>query len=209
MKKWLLIFVLLLAVLLIQAAETNAATFEGEDGKPFQLQPSSDEGMPDNTLTKGDVTLTDDVSGKVIAEGKIKIVEAWGCINIIQGATFSCTPTADPVDFGKISPKGTPTYATLEFIPPDRWKAMDTNLYIISELVQTGPLTTQNILSGGPIQPSFNLEKSITRASIIALPKGKHIIFGYKIAVTEPTGLVTFRLGKIVAHKNCQILSGQ
>ena len=170
-------------------------------------QPSANEEMPANTLTKGHVTLKDEETGQFIADGDIRIIERWGSINVFQGSAFTCAPTNGLVDFEGFQGKGVPNYTTLEFIPPERWKVVDGNFYIVSEFVQTGPLTTQNILTGGPVKIQFNQEKSITRASVIKLPKGEHILFGYKVAVQGSNGQVKFRLGKIVEHENCQIVS--
>ncbi len=185
---------------------SGTAVFKGEDGEALQLQPAADEERPVNTLTKGHITLTDNETGQTIADGDIKIIERWGSINVIQGSVFTCAPTNGMVNFGDFQGKGKPTYATLEFVPPNRWKVLDANFYVVSEFVQTGPLTTQNILTGGPVKIDFINDKSITRASMIAVPKGNHTLFGYKVVVpSDNNGQVTFRLGKILSYENCQI----
>jgi ankyrin repeat protein len=191
------------------ATASRAASVHGHIGIVQRLkqagaieQPPADEKMPVNTLTEGHVTLRDNDTGQLIADGKIKIIEQWGSINVFQGSVFHCAPINGLVDF-KGQGTGTQTYAVLEFIPPARWKALDSNFYILTEI--TGSITAQTLASGAGLKTQFPLEKSITRASAVILPAGEHTLFGYKVVVPDNNGRVTFRLGKIIAHENCEV----
>lgn len=189
---------------------SGTAVFKAQNGQPFQLEPAADEETPVNTLTKGTVTLRDKETGQMQVDPQIKIVERWGAVNGLRDITFVCSPTNGQVSFTAVKDK-VPTYATLQFLPPDRWKILDGHFYFLTELVQTGALTTQSILGKGPspVGVTINDERSITRASVVNVPEGEYMLFGYKIQVPSQSGRVTFRLGKIITHENCRIVSGQ
>lgn len=194
----------------VQEQPSSTVHFQGQDGQPFQIQQPEEDDTPTNTATRGHATLKNDKTGQIIADGDIKTVERWGSVNASKGAIFTCAPTQGQVSFGESKSKTTPIYAALEFSPPDQWKTLDDNFYILSEFVQTGPLTVQDLAGKGEaVQLVFNLERSITRASVLTLPKGEHILFGYRINVQDTSGQITFRLGKVIAHENCQVTSGQ
>lgn len=125
--------------------------------------------------------------GAVIAEGKLTSPAGLLAINGKKGASFSHTPSTQP--FNKEAwPKEAPReIAEVALTEGSRWTLKDERFLFVLEVPA---------LNRPQIVPV--LDKSLARASVITLPKGKYNLWGYPINVSKDAGIVKFRHGFLI-----------
>jgi hypothetical protein len=124
---------------------------------------------------------------ETIAEGNLETIDEALAIKGKSGSVFVHEAKGDAFAddaFTKQEPK---EFASLELRQGNLWTLKDAKFYFVLEV--------QN-LNRPQIVPS--LDRSLARASVIALPKGTVKLWGYSITVEKDTGTVKFAHGKIV-----------
>jgi hypothetical protein len=130
--------------------------------------------------------------GDVIAEGKLGTTEDWLSMSGKEGTTFKFGEYGGPVEsaWGNLKPG---EFATLELTNTDEWRIEDARFSFLLEVRQLGRATL-----------FVRLPESIVRASIIKLPKGDVVLFGYRIAASEDGATVKFQHGAVIECQGCK-----
>lgn len=147
------------------------------------------------TSVDGDLAI-ENQKGEIIAEGKAEIEE--GCIALRgkKGASFEYDSQTSKMDLRKWSDKEPGKFAKIS-MTKNQWTIGNDNFFFLMHDQVMG--RTTEIL----------LPESITRASILTLPKGNHELFGYKIKAMKDGARVKFLRGIIVECNDCNILESR
>ncbi|MFA4944985.1 MAG: hypothetical protein WC789_09830 [Lentisphaeria bacterium] len=132
--------------------------------------------------------------GEVVAEGTLKTVE--GCLTLAgkKGSTFAYKASAEAFA-NDAFPKEPPTaFAEVEYTEAGTWVTKDAKfLFVLEVPALNAP------------QVKVELDKSLARASIIALAKGNYTLWGNVIEVGEGGGSVKVQGGSVVESKNAKV----
>ncbi len=137
-------------------------------------------------LSGGNGTLTNE-KGTIIAQGNLKSVDNAMTISASKDATFVHAVAKTVFAEDSFSSAPAKEYAAVQFGDGNQWTIKDDKFVFILEV----PSLNQP-------QIVIALDKSLARASLITLPKGKYNLWGYPIEVTKDTGIVKFQNGCLI-----------
>jgi hypothetical protein len=154
--------------------EFNGVSFRASNGGK-SVKPSGGNGTLKNE------------KGSVVAQGDLKPVDKTMTSAAKKDATFvhAVAKTAFPADSFSSDP--VMEFAAVEFGDGNQWTIKDDKFVFVLEVPN---LNQPRIVVA--------LDKSLARASVITLPKGKFNLWGYPIEVSKGTGIVKFRHGSLI-----------
>lgn len=125
--------------------------------------------------------------GTVVAQGDLKPVDKAMTIAANKDATFvhAAAKSAFPADSFSSDP--VKEFAAVEFGDGNQWTIKDDKFVFVLEVPN---LNQPRVVVA--------LDKSLARASVITLPKGKYNLWGYPIEVSKSTGMVKFQHGCLI-----------
>lgn len=155
-----------------------------------------------NKVTGGTGTIKNK-KGNIVAEGRLSTVE--GILSLVgkKGTSFKYVPQIKRVSgkdkVGSViwSEEGPTKFSRVSFGRGGNWTLKDDGFHFL-----IGPMPMLH-------DPEFSIDlmvsESLVRATIIELPIGEHVMFGYKINALQDGATVTFAHGSITEQTNCKV----
>lgn len=156
--------------------------FAAKDGEPLMV-------------TGGTIVLKNE-KVEVIAEGSLIQMGPFLAIPSKEHITFMHNPRRTNIKFDGMQEPS--EFVTVEFGEDGHWMVASGRLFI---LFQRGGVTTR-VMAGLEAPCKIDLDVSLARASLVKLPKGNHILFGFNLKALEEGGSAKFVNGKIVERHN-------
>lgn len=133
--------------------------------------------------------------GDLIAKGSFSAKENLIAIPALAKSVFKYKPSNKKLKH-KWSNKKPSVFASLSYNDKsDEWTINDDKFSFLMEMYELSRTALYT-----------RLPESIVRSSIVKLPKGSFILFGYKVVVPKDGAILKFEQGKVIESSGCEVI---